>query len=310
MNRKGFFFAVIVALFGAFLAGCGGGGGAITPLTGRATFNIIWPESGSRAVSKLIPLAANSIKIEITDGNGNSLGSQVMTRSDSSYTFNDLPVGNITAKASTFASTNGTGVALSTDSNTVAIAAGQTATLTLNMATTITALTSNYTMSTLVSGDTVPVSVSGRNANGDTVPVTASALSWSSSNTGVATVSSSGSISFAAAGTATITVTDTESGVSLNIPVVSMAFTVTGGQTQTINVRSNPTFVAVIAGPTDTGVTWSKVSGNGTVTGGGVFTAPTTPGTTVLRVTSNYDPTRYKDVTVTVQAGNATINVQ
>jgi hypothetical protein len=307
MNRKGFLFAV-VALVSALLTGCGGGGGVTTPLTGRAVFNIVWPQAGSRAVSRLIPLAANSIKIELKDSGGSLLDSSVLNRATSSHTFNDLPVGNVSATASTFASSDGTGNALSTNTVAITIVANQTVTQTINMATTITALVSDYNRTDIFNGDAaVPVSISGRNANGDILPITTSALTWTSSNTAVVTAANE-ALSYAAPGTANVTVLDTESNISVVIPVICMDITVSG--TTTVNVRGSQTYTATVLGPGDTTFTWSKVSGNGTVnSSSGVFAAPNTPGTTVLRVTSNFDAARHKDVTVTVQAGNANITV-
>jgi hypothetical protein len=307
MNRKGFLFAA-VALFGALLTGCGGGGGVAAPLTGRAVFNIVWPEPGSRAVSRLIPLAANSIKIELKDSGGSTIDSTTLNRTTTSHIFSDLPVGNVSVIASTFASSDGTGNALSTNTVGIVITANATTTQTINMATTITALVSDYTRTTLMSTEEQAVSISGRNANGDILPITTSALTWTPADTSVATVSSE-KIQYAGAGRTNVVVLDTESNISVSIPVVCMDFGVSG--TTTVNVRGSQTYTATITGPTDTSFTWSKVSGGGTVNSStGVFAAPTTPGTTVLRCTSTYDSTRTQNVSVTVQAGNANITVQ
>gem|GEM_PF-6470735 len=72
------------------------------------------------------------------------LDSAVLNRSTTSHTFSDLPVGNVSAIALIFASNDGTGSALSTNTVTIAIAANQMTTQTVNMATTITALVSDY----------------------------------------------------------------------------------------------------------------------------------------------------------------------
>jgi hypothetical protein len=213
----------------------------------------------------------------------------------------------LSATASTFASTDGTGIALSTNTVTVAIAAGQTTNQTINMATTITALVSNYTRPTLMSGEEQAVSISGRNANGDILPITTSMLTWTPADTNVAQVSAE-KIQYRGAGRTNVVVLDTESNVSVSIPVVCMDFSVSG--TTTVNVRGSQTYTATITGPTDITVSWSKISGGGTVNASGVFAAPTTPGTTVLRATSTYDSARIKEVTVAVQAGNATVSVQ
>src|ERR1051325_9734486 len=82
-------------ILGAALAGCGGGGGVAGGATGRATFTVIWPDR-----SRLIPLAANSIKIDIVR-NGNNVGSQTLPRpaggGPASVSFPLLPTGSLTA---------------------------------------------------------------------------------------------------------------------------------------------------------------------------------------------------------------------
>jgi len=108
---------------------------------------------------------------------------------------------------------------------------------------------------------------------------------------------------YAGNGTASVTVLDTESNLSVVIPIICMDITVSGSTT--VNVRGSQTYTATVLSPSDTTFTWSKVSGNGSVSSAGVFSAPNTPGTTVLRVTSNFDTTRWKEITVTSQAGNA-----
>lgn len=307
MNRKGFLFALI-AFVGALVTGCGTGGGVAAPLTGRAVFNIVWLESGSRAVSRLIPLAANSIRIEIRDNSSNILDSAVLSRPNTSLVFSDLPVGNVSAIASTFASTDGTGNALSTNTVALSVVANQTATETVNMATTVTALVSDYSRADIFNGEAaIPVSISGRNADGDILPITTSALTWTSSNTGVVTVANE-AFSYAGNGTASVTVLDTESNISVVVPVLCMDITTSGSTT--VNVRGSQAYTATVLGPTDTSFVWSKFSGNGSINSAGLFTAPRTPGTTVLRVTSSFDTNRYKDITVTVQAGNASVTVQ
>src|ERR1051326_7643809 len=74
--------------------GCGGSGGGAT---GRATFKVLWP-----APSRLIPLAANSIKVEIRRGSA-VVGTQILARppqgGQGTADFNTMPVGNLTATA-------------------------------------------------------------------------------------------------------------------------------------------------------------------------------------------------------------------
>jgi 6-phosphogluconolactonase len=69
------------------------------------------------------------------------------------------------------------------------------------------------------------------------------------------------------------------------------------GVTQAFTVAGRDQFGAVF-GPTPV-VTWSVLSGGGTVSTAGVFTAPTTPGTTIIQAS---DGTRTATATITVTA--------
>jgi len=56
---------------------------------------------------------------------------------------------------------------------------------------------------------------------------------------------------------------------------------------------------AQVVGATDVGLTWELVSGEGTLSDG-FFAAPYTPGTSVIKVTSMEDPTKFATATITV----------
>ncbi|TWJ32816.1 hypothetical protein [Geobacter argillaceus] len=92
--------------------------------------------------------------------------------------------------------------------------------------------------------------------------------------------------------TTTTTTTTTTSGVTITPSTVSMA----GGGT------SN--FSATVSGATGQGVIWSVVESNGgSITQGGVYTAPQTAGTYHVTATSAADPGNYATATVTVTGG-------
>jgi hypothetical protein len=52
----------------------------------------------------------------------------------------------------------------------------------------------------------------------------------------------------------------------------------------------------------DIAVSWSVVSGGGSISGGGLYTAPSAPATVTIRATATADATKHTDVTVTVLA--------
>jgi hypothetical protein len=80
----------------------------------------------------------------------------------------------------------------------------------------------------------------------------------------------------------------------------------------TLPVGGTRTFSAAVTGTSNTVVTWSIQEGasGGSITSGGVYTAPNVPGTYHVVATSQADPTKHATATITVQAGNVqgTIN--
>ncbi len=103
--------------------------------------------------------------------------------------------------------------------------------------------------------------------------------------------------------TATVTVTPSTSGGSgISVSVSPVAVQVdTGSQT---------TFTATVNGTTNTAVNWSVVeAGGGTITSGGVYTAPSAPGTFTVKATSQADPAKSAtaEVTVVVPVGGVTL---
>jgi uncharacterized protein YjdB len=118
-------------------------------------------------------------------------------------------------------------------------------------------------------------------------------LSWISSNTGVATVSSSGLVTAVSAGSATITASSTDGSnktattavtVTSNVPVTSVSLNRT---TATMYVSDTLTLVATVlpSNATNKSVTWSSNSSNATVNSSGVVTA-VSGGTATIRATT------------------------
>ncbi len=84
-------------------------------------------------------------------------------------------------------------------------------------------------------------------------------------------------------------------------PVVAVTLTPT---TASLLTGANQTFVANVTGNANTAVTWTVQEGapGGTVSSGGVYTAPATPGTYHVIATSAADTTKTASATVTVSA--------
>lgn len=101
--------------------------------------------------------------------------------------------------------------------------------------------------------------------------------------------------------TASATVTVTASSGSVAVTINPTTATLTTGASQT--------FSCGVIGSTDWACTWSVQEGSsgGSVTSGGVYTAPTTPGTYHVVATSNADPSKTATATVTVTSAGPSV---
>lgn len=210
-RRNAFLYLATAGMAGA-LQGCGGGSSATASGsdTGRATLTIIWPE-----VTRLIPVAANSITVSFSL-NGAVAATQTVARpatgTTSTVSFDSLPVGALTVTAIAYPTTTGSGVAQASASDTVTITAGQSTPVALTMASTINSVALTPAGPSVAVGATTTLTGTAYNTSNSIVLTSSSTLTWASSNTSVATVSSTGVVTGVAAGSATITVTETESG--------------------------------------------------------------------------------------------------
>lgn len=291
----------------AAIAGCGGqGDGPARAARGGLTLSIAWPEP-----SRVIPANAQSLVVQVKQGAA-VIDSAVISRPAATLSFSELPVGSLTVVASAFASVDGTGTPLAAASVPMTIVANQTSTVDVTLASTIDHLDvspSPLTLGALLSGT---ITVTARDANNAVVLLDPSALSFSSSNSGVVSVTSGGvATAGASVGSATITIDEADSGKSANLSVsVVPAVSVSGGASS-LTLRATTTFVATVVGPANTAVTWSVQEGaaGGTVTSGGVYTAPATKGTYHVVATSVADSSRKATATVSVTSGGANVVV-
>jgi hypothetical protein len=91
------------------------------------------------------------------------------------------------------------------------------------------------------------------------------------------------------------------------VPAVAVSVNPNGS---TIYVTQSQTFTATVTNSTNTAVTWSVQEGaaGGTVTAAGIYTAPNTPGTYHVVVTSQADPSKSATVTITVDPSVVTFS--
>ena len=177
---------------------------------------------------------------------------------------------------------------------------GKTATCNVTVVIPVTGVSLDQMSLTMVAGDnrTLTATVSPSDA-------TDKSVTWSSSNTSVATVSATGVVTAKAGGSATITVTTNDGGktascsVTVSVPVTGVSLnktslTLSEGDTQTLTATVSPTTA------TDKEVTWASDNETvATVTSSGAIVAKNA-GTAVITVTT-HDGAKTASCAVTVK---------
>jgi hypothetical protein len=181
---------------------------------------------------------------------------------------------------------------------------------------TITTITLAPTPPVLVQGQAVSLTATGRGANGNDISIPAANLQWSSDSTSIAVVDDPSRQSITIfggfqAGTTTIRVKEVDSNVTASIPITVRVNVTVSPNPATITLGETKQFGALVTGATNTSVTWSVVeTGGGSITAGGLYTAPSTPGTYHVKATSVADPTQSGVAVVTVTSGSGIIIVK
>lgn len=305
MNFKHIWLLMATAAL-TILSGCGGGGNssAISTDGGALQVGITWPEA-----SRLIPIASNSIKIDVYDG-ANLVATELVPKPLTLATFSNVPTGNLTVVATAYPNADGTGVAQATGTAGALITIANTTVVGITMGSTITHMDMTPTSLNLTGGQTSSVVATPKDASNNVVLVSPLNLSYLSSNPLVATVGLlDGSVLALLAGTTTITATELESGVSGTATVnVGIGVTITP-TTSTVGILGTRLFLATVQGSLNQLVTWSVVEGGGGSVLAGLYTAPLTAGTYHVKATSVADPTKSATATVTVTSGGLLVNV-
>ena len=204
--------AMMISLFG-----CGGGGAGTTdpPVTAgdsRAKLTFYWPER-----SRLIPLAAESIKVTFLNGSSVVATKTVARPSEGDQTtvnFTALPATTLTLTAVAYPNPDGTGTAQASASRTVTVLKDITNQYVMTMASTITTINVSPVSPTINIGATASLTMTAYNSSSVAVLTDPSTITWTSTDESVATVNDSGVVTGVKAGTAIIRATDSESGVT------------------------------------------------------------------------------------------------
>ncbi len=295
-----------LVMVGMILAGCGGRGTSATTGAsgGSLAVGVIWPES-----TRLIPIASNSIKIEVFD-DGNLVASELIAKPATLATFTNVPTGNLSVVATAYPNADGSGVAQATGTAGALITVGNTTVVNLTMGSTITRIDVTPSPVTITGGGVASLTATPRDADNNVVLVSPLNINYLSSNPLVATVGLlDGDVLGLLAGTTTITATDIESGVSGTATVNVEVGVSINPTTVTMPILGVRLFVATVTGSANVLVNWSVVEPGGGSVIAGLYTAPLTPGTYHVRATSIADPTKSATATVTVTAGGMIVNV-
>ncbi len=311
-----FLIAILVLISVAALGGCGGQSGSQTA-TGRAVFSILWPDN-----TRLIPAASNSITVTIKRGSS-TFSSKTISRpaggGPASITFDTLPVDTLSATATAYPQSNGTGVAQATATVPLVTQANQTVSFSLTMASTIDHLDISPPAPSLAVGQTANLTITARDSSNNIVLTSPGKMQWLSGNDTFVTVDSNGKVT-AVRPTGVnpahvfVQATDSESGKS-----VSSSVSVTS--TTTVQVTPTPVtmpygdpkqFFSTVNNAPDNTVAWSVQEGaaGGSITTDGIYTASQTPGTYHVVATSNYDNSKSANATVNVKAGGADVIIK
>jgi len=299
--------AVIGTLFTAI--GCGGSSNNVAAGT-NARITIVWPER-----SRLIPLAANSVRITLSNADNNY--TQLVSRDTASNSntskiqFNNVVVGDYTVTATAFPGSDGSGIAQATGSTNISILQGQTTDFTVTMDSTVTQLDVSGS-TTLTVNVPSSLTVSPKNSAGDLVLVDPSQLRWTAGTNvtvqgGSTATGSTVSVIASALGNTTVAVQYIEPGSGPTRTVNLAVNDQIGVQLDPLNSTPVPgatvDYTATVVNGTNPNVTW-EVTGGATIVSSTGTTArvkmPNYPGTVTVKATSVQDTSRSNTATATV----------
>jgi hypothetical protein len=208
-----------VLLLGSLsLTGCGGGqSGVVAQSAAGVTMHVEWVP-----LTRVVPGAARSVQIVATDSAGFVI-TRTLNRPTSgnlsTAVFLGMAPGVITLQSRAFAQSDAQGVLVGTASQQALVGPGASGNVNLTLASTISRLEITPNPVSVRSGVEVTLTVNGKDSDGNVVPLTPSALRWTTANDAVAAVDNSGKVTGGAVGTTQVTCTDTESNRSLTVNV-------------------------------------------------------------------------------------------
>ena len=200
------------------LSGCGSAGKPASS-TGRIVFTVRWPDG------RLIPAASRSIRVQafsLEPVDAGKLGEAVIARGSGSTSSAvlELPSIKFRVEASAHPDESGSGTAQAKGSVELEIEAQQTSTVQIAMDSTIASIQISPANPIVNIGQTLDLTASALNAQGELVLVAPEKWDWSVANTSKATVEpqgEKGKITGVAEGTTNVRARDTESGKEADV---------------------------------------------------------------------------------------------
>jgi len=212
------------------LAGCGGwvgshlGSGSNSSTSrGKAEIRFVWPER-----TRLIPLAANSIRLRLS--NANQTYTQVVNRpaaagSDTTpIVFDPIDIGDYTVTAEAFPQADATGTVQASGTTSITVAQEQNTSFTVTMLSEVATVTVSGPSGTILVGDNKTFSAKAFNASNVEVLVDDSTWQWSAPTGVKVTALSGGQARIKALEEVTGSITATYSEPEENDPVGTFAY--------------------------------------------------------------------------------------
>jgi hypothetical protein len=313
-----YFVLLLASVLLVLCASCGGSGNStqVTQEQGRVRVTINWPE-----LKRAIPNAAQSIKLTaielVPDEEGvgftedEILNTKVVTRPEGpnpvSTEVLDLPAIKVRIRAQAFESTTGTGQIIATGSTDVDVTSNGSANASISLSVAVTQITVQPSSLTMEPNADEVLTATAKDADGNTILVPSSDLTWSSTNTSVVIVAqraapngNTADVSALQGGSSTVRVTHTPTGVFkdvlVNVPT-GVTISPSGAVLQPAGTKQ---FTASATGDPGAQFTWS-VNGGGTINPAtGLFTAGNTSGNFTVTASVVGDPGRVGTASVRV----------
>jgi hypothetical protein len=212
------------------LSGCGGGGGTASPAAsstraGKLSLTVKWPEQTKD--TRLIPQFTQVLRAELRSGD-QVLGIRDILNEDgppraSTVTFDNLQPGVVTLTATAYPEAGATGTPLASGAVSTTINSGETARVSITMASTIDRVEITPANPTTARGQRVILTATPFDAAGNVIIAPSSNFAWTSDNPNAVVPFPEGGQSVFAdpltIGTARLTVTESDSGKTASTTV-------------------------------------------------------------------------------------------